>query len=394
MLVHTFIVDSAAEAVGLIRAKLGPDAVVLNVRKLPAEGVSRWLKKPRLEVLAAVLPKPGDAGAAPASFLAAEPGSAGVPAAPPPTPDPLLELRRELSEIRAEVQRNRDPVGVGESGGSPALVPTELVAESVLVEPFASKAVSYPGRWRIGPVLEATGLQPRHALRVVERLCQDYGEAGPEALVEQVGLASRVLKGEWLVSPGVAVSGVPEVHVLIGPAGSGKTTALCKWLAQWVLVEGRSVAVFRLDGETANAGELLSVHAEVLGVPVQRSLTPEWRSAAEIVFVDLPGVSQSEASSMVRLRDQLQQLRPARIHLVLNAAYETPLMLAQFRGFVALQPDDWIATHLDEEPRWGKLWNGVMGTNCPLGWIGIGQNIPGLFHKADPDRILSRQFSR
>ena len=50
MLVHTFIVDSAAEAVGLIRAKLGPDAVVLNVRKLPAEGVSRWLKKPRLEV--------------------------------------------------------------------------------------------------------------------------------------------------------------------------------------------------------------------------------------------------------------------------------------------------------------------------------------------------------
>ena len=97
---------------------------------------------------------------------------------------------------------------------------------------------------------------------------------------------------------------------------------------------------------------------------------------------------------MVRFRDQLQQLRPARIHLVLNAAYETPLMLAQFRGFAALQPDDWIATHLDEEPRWGKLWNGVMGTNCPLGWIGIGQNIPGLFHKADPDRILSRQFSR
>jgi flagellar biosynthesis GTPase FlhF len=48
MLVHTFIVESATEAVGLIRNKLGPDAVVLNVRKLPAEGVSKLWRKPKL----------------------------------------------------------------------------------------------------------------------------------------------------------------------------------------------------------------------------------------------------------------------------------------------------------------------------------------------------------
>jgi len=37
MLVHTFLVDSAAEAVGLIRGKLGPDAGVLSVRKVQEE---------------------------------------------------------------------------------------------------------------------------------------------------------------------------------------------------------------------------------------------------------------------------------------------------------------------------------------------------------------------
>ena len=394
MLVHTFIVESATEAVGLIRNKLGPDAVVLNVRKLPAEGVSKLWKKPKLEVLAAVMPKPGQETIESALNFADIPVPVEKIAPPPAAVDPLADLRREMSEIRAEVLRHRE----SGQGREPAVADlggfTELAAESVLIEPFATKAVSYPGDWQIGPILEATGLQPRHVLRVVERLCQDYGEAAPEALGEELALASKVLKGEWLVAPSLSPSGTPETHVLIGPAGSGKTTALCKWLAQLVLVEGRSVAVFRLDGETANTGEFLSVHAEVLGVPVQRCLTPDWRSAAEIVFIDLPGISHTDGSSMNKLRDQLKGVRPAQVHLVLNAAYESPLLMAQIRGFAPLQPNDWMATHLDEEPRWGKLWNGIMGTNCPLSWMGIGQNIPGLFQKADPARIFDRQFKR
>lgn len=394
MLVHTFIVDSATEAVGLIRSKLGPDAVVLNVRKLPPEGVSRLWKKPRLEVLAAVQPKPGQESAE--SGSSSELGSVAPvpPSVPAPPEDALSELRREMSEIRAEVLRGREAGIASDPMGAASGPPLEFTAETALIEPFGTKSAAYPGQWRVGPILEATGLQPRHALRVVERLCQEFGEVGPEALSEQLGLVSRVLKGEWLVPPAAPSAGGPETHVLVGPAGSGKTTALCKWLAQSVLVEGRSVAVFRLDGETANTGEFLSVHAEVLGVPVQRSLIPDWQSAADRVFIDLPGVSCTDRAAMVRLRDRVQALRPARVHLVLNAAYESSLLMAQFRGFASLRPDEWMATHLDEEPRWGKLWNGVLGTNCPLGWMGIGQNIPGMFHRADPERILNRQFSR
>jgi len=78
--VHTFLVDSAAEAVGLIRGKLGPDAVVLSVRKVQAEGVSKLWRKPRLEVLATVPPSTGGApavAAAPAPDAVADPVSPG-----------------------------------------------------------------------------------------------------------------------------------------------------------------------------------------------------------------------------------------------------------------------------------------------------------------------------
>ena len=42
------------QAVAQIRARLGPDAVVLNVRPLPANGLARLWQKPMIEVLAHV----------------------------------------------------------------------------------------------------------------------------------------------------------------------------------------------------------------------------------------------------------------------------------------------------------------------------------------------------
>ena len=385
MLVHTFIVDSAAEAVGLIRGKLGPDAVVLSVRKVPADGVSKLWKKPRLEVLATV-PNPSGPGPGAGNPEAIPPGATLEPVLQAPPVDPLMELRRELSEIRAEVLRVRD---VGSSVGIALPEPPE---EPPPLEPFVPKSAPYPGRWQVGPILEATGLLPRHALRVVERLCQEHGEAGPAALGEQLEWTAKILKGEWMIPPPGPSRAESEVHVLVGPPGSGKTTALCKWLAQWVLVEGRSVGVFRLDGATANTGEFLSVYAEVLGVPVQRSLGPGWRSATEVVLIDLPGVSHLDRGALLPLKEQVKAMGPAQVHLVLNAAYDASLLLAQARAFACLNPMDWMATHLDEEPRWGKLWNVILGTNCPLAWLGVGQNIPGMFHRADPERLLSHQF--
>ena len=83
------------------------------------------------------------------------------------------------------------------------------------------------------------------------------------------------------------------------------------------------------------------------------------------------------------LRDTLFSLPQPRVHLVLNAAYDTQLLFEQFNAFGPLMPEDVIFTHLDEEHRRVKLWNFVLGTNCPLSWLGGGQKIPGEFVTAD-----------
>jgi hypothetical protein len=115
---------------------------------------------------------------------------------------------------------------------------------------------------------------------------------------------------------------------------------------------------------------------------------------AERVLIDLPGVDWREAAAVAELGGRLKEFPGARAHLVLNAAYETPLMLAQIRAFAALPVADLVFTHLDEERRWGKLWNFVLGTDYALRFLSAGQYIPGNFFEATPEFVLARQFPR
>jgi flagellar biosynthesis GTPase FlhF len=82
-----FMAVSAEEAVAQIREKLGPEAVVLNVRRLPLNGLARLWQKPMIEVLAYVPDSPAPA--------------------PAPEFDPisetLAEFRQQLNEIKQQV---------------------------------------------------------------------------------------------------------------------------------------------------------------------------------------------------------------------------------------------------------------------------------------------------
>ncbi len=330
-----FIAASPEEAVAQIRARLGPDAVVLNVRPLKAPGLARLWQKPMIEVVAC-RPEPP------------------APAAPPLT-EALAEFRQELEEIKQQVELNA-------SG------------------------------WRVGALLQKTGLLPLQAKQILDALKSARGEFPPATLAEELALARAHLAGHWRSPHPI---GPQSTHALIGPAGSGKTTALCKWLTQAALVQGRLARVWRLDGAGANTAEFLSVHCEVLNVPCDRCFAAgETALSEDIGFMDLPGVDWRDRQAVGELSTQLIGLASPHLHLVLNGAYDTNVLLAQARAFAGLPLEDAIITHLDEEAQWGKIWNLALGAGLTIRFLSAGQSIPGDFREAGPELLFARQFPR
>ncbi len=365
MEVVPFIADSAADALTQIRGKLGPEAVVLNVRQLPPSGISRLWQRARIEVLAC---------------------------APPPKPsDPFADLRQEIAELKEKLPA-RSGLAAATNGAVEAPAANDALAN---LEPWRPGVVSdqrSDGGWHTGEILQTMGLLPIYAEGVVERMRKDLRSAPPETLGQELAMLRSTLGHTW--KKPAPVNGA-TTHVFIGPLGTGKTTCICKWLTQAVLLEGKSALVFRLDGRGANTAESLGVYCDILGVPLERAWpTKASAPGAERVLIDLPGVDWREAAAVAELGGRLKEFPAAHAHLVLNAAYETPLLLAQIRAFGVLPVTDLVFTHLDEERRWGKLWNFVLGTDYALRFLSAGQYIPGNFFEATPEFVLARQFPR
>ncbi|HLP78646.1 MAG TPA: hypothetical protein VK327_17205 [Candidatus Paceibacterota bacterium] len=331
-----FIAPNAAAALAQIHQQLGPNAVVLSVRPLPAQGMARFLpKQNRIEVLAGV-PEEGSTAENP-------------------------EFTHHASRITESA--------TGTCG-------------STCVE----TAVRTADHWKSIGWLEAMGLAPEHAKRLQDHVSTLHTES-PETLESEWSLVSAALNQFWRSAPPLDDGFVARPHVFIGPPGSGKTTTLCKWLTLAALMEERPARVFRLDGNSANTADYLSIHCEMLGTPIER-FWAQPQNRAELVFIDLPGVEAADAPGLNALRTQLAMLPNPHVHLVLNAAYETSTLLAQHRAFAALRPQDLIFTHLDEEVRRVKLWNFAFGTPTPIRFLSAGQKIPGEFQNARPELLF------
>ena len=342
------IADTAQEALEQVQTQVGPDAVILNVRPVHADGVKRLWSKSRVE--------------------------------PPSTQENVLQL------LTAKVQQLEGAL----QGAEPSQTLPPNVIQMMQNVGGTQDAPAAPACVQ---VLLEMGLRPQHVDVLTAQLQKHLGGTRPRNLIEEMELAREVLVGQWhRFATRAEQPGLPA-RVLVGAPGVGKTTALCKWVTQETFLRQRPARLWRLDGAQPNTAEFLSLHGEMMQVPVERVWTDSLDVPEDTLrFVDLPGVPATEAR-VEELAAHLKPLGPAEVQLVLNSAYDLELLLEQARVFSALPLAGLIFTHTDESDDWSKLWNVALASELPVTFRSGGQAMPGGFQAVLPETLFDQWVS-
>ncbi len=333
---YKFTVKSIEQAVALIREKLGPSARVLSVRALEPTGLKKLFSSPKLEVIAQM-----------------DAPSAESPSA---ARTPLLAVSSELALPTESVPAARSRLAPFPS----SLGLTGLLRRSGITETALT-------RLQAGVNWEELNTLPLHrALAETSRLLRTQAEARPSR--------APLSRAAFLGAPGV-----------------GRTTALCKWLAQEVYRRARLGHVVSVEFDRPNPLGPLPVFAEALGVPLAHF--PCGTDAAVpngFVYFDLPGISLRRPADNAPLAAFLDRERINERVLVLNAAYDRASLREAYTAGRDLGATHLVFTHLDEVPQWGKLWDYLFDESIEPLFLGTGPSLTGDCEDDVPGAIVRR----
>ncbi|WP_066806244.1 signal recognition particle-docking protein FtsY [Sphingomonas asaccharolytica] len=263
----------------------------------------------------------------------------------------------------------------------------------------------------IEEALIASDLGPVTAKRIRDRLADGSFERGMEELGIRLVVAEEIEKVLEKVAKPLEIEAFPrpQVILVIGVNGSGKTTTIAK-LAHWLVEQDYGVMLAAGDTFRAAAIGQLATWAERVGVPIVRGA--EGGDAAGIVFegvkqatdkgidaliVDTAGRLQNKRELMdelAKIRRVLGRINPASPHdvvLVLDAttgqnALSQIEVFKEVAGVTGL-----VMTKLDGTARGGVLVAAAEQFGLPIHAIGVGETLSDLrpFDPKEVARIIA-----
>jgi fused signal recognition particle receptor len=249
-------------------------------------------------------------------------------------------------------------------------------------------------------------LGPRAAARIRARLADERFERGVDEAAIREAVAEEIAAILRPVAKPLEIVAFPrpQVILVIGVNGSGKTTTIAK-LAH--LFQEQDYGVMLAAGDTFRAAaiEQLAVWAGRLGVPIIRG--PAGGDPASVVFDGVKLATETGIDALIvdtagrlhnkrELMDELSKIRRVLGRLNPEAPHDVVLVLDATNGQNALQQIETfkevagvtgiIMTKLDGTARGGVLVAAAEQYGLPIHAIGVGEKIDDL-RPFDPDLV-------
>lgn len=188
----------------------------------------------------------------------------------------------------------------------------------------------------------------------------------------------------------------PDVYVLAGPTGVGKTTTLAKLAAKCVLGERLNVGLISMDTFRVGAVDQLREYASLLGVELAVAFSPSELSAQleafhekDVVFIDTPGRSQFDSLGIKSISECVGSVAGLCTLLVVPASVRKEDAEAIVASYGSLKPSALIISKTDEATRCDGLTSLLDITGIPVVYLTDGQRVPEDLHVASPGVVAS-----
>lgn len=445
-----------ADAMRMVKAELGSNAVILHSRDL-RRGLLGWFGRGGVEVTAGVdlkPPAPNERPPDPSTrnrktnghkktrgatldikVTDESPSSRNNPAPligrdtnanpllssqAPKVESPLLALSRKIVEENANAKNpllNPRP---------PAEEPPPPLPDRKLEERLANlenRLIKLTGLLEtLAPSIASGDLPsvPTHTRELYNHLLeQDVDEHLALTIATQLAESTDTQDDVWTALKAYLVSkipvappfeipvspGKPKVLMLVGPTGVGKTTTLAKISAQYRYnpdTRMRPKIVFvTADLYRLAAVEQLQKYTEILGVELEVTYSPdEVRQAlkkhkdAHLILFDTAGACQRNLPQMSTLGAIVEASHPDEVHLVLSATTKFSDMVDIVEHFKEIKPTRLLFTKIDESTTYGPILNTITKFKMPISYLTTGQNVPEDIERARPERIAKMLLTK
>lgn len=255
-------------------------------------------------------------------------------------------------------------------------------------------------------IMADMGAEP--ALALVDRLRERARAAGVDSPGGLMPLLEEEVEGLFKAPPRIAAVNPPEVVLMVGVNGVGKTTTIAK-LAYRARLQGKKVLVAAADTFRAAAVEQLQVWAERVGADFHakqagadpaavayEAMDKALAGGYDVVFVDTAGRLHTKSNLM----DELHKIRQIIARKHPGAPHRTILVIDATTGQNALQQtkifkessgvDEVILTKLDGTAKGGVALAVAAQFGLPITFIGLGEKMEDLrpFNPHDFARAL------
>lgn len=376
---------SIAEAMKMIRADLGDDAVILNSKVVVTKKLFGLVKHKSFEVVAGV-----DHLESKQSIMSQ------------PTPQlPVFEVPKPVQQTL----HNEQPVKV-ETAEPKDELPVELKKEiddlkalmqSVHRQAFQSQ---YPDE--LLPIIQFLKRQELSEELITTISDELFAHYKQQIIMTEEKMMEFVRSYLQTRLEEIAIGGLSYEHQYInvlGPTGVGKTTTIAKMAARAVLEKKKKIGFITTDTYRIGAIEQLKTYAALLQAPVEivyNSTDYEQAikklSHLDLVFIDTAGRNYKEAKYIEDLKKLINFEDDIESYLVLSMTAKEKDMEAIVEQFTSIPIEKFIFTKIDETNSIGAMINLMIKYNKGLAYYTNGQEVPEDIEEASVERLLNLFF--